>query len=209
MVIKKICVVGCCQGAGATFISTSLAFAMASEVGGVAYIESPPANRYRQESSIADALSIKRKISGSEIIQYNILWKFREKWTDVNLLEWEEDWIEYAIYDNPKSYRGFDLIICVVDSLPSKILASVKTITHLKEYFSNRVLWILNKDYGQNIRVIEKKLGIRFDYIVPIQPQETFYKAEMQGRPLFKTKMMDEGVVKTVKNLAKYIIELY
>lgn len=209
MIIKKICVVGCCQGAGATFISTSLAFAMVSEAGGVAYIESPSANRYREESSIANELSVKIKLSGSETFQYDVLWMFREKWTDVNLLEWEEDWIEYAIYDNPKSYRGFDLIICVVDCLPSKILASIKTIAHFKEYFSNRVLWILNRECGQNIKVIEKKLGIRFDYIVPIQPQETFYKAEMQGRPLFKTKMMDEGVVKAVKNLAKYIIELY
>lgn len=209
MVIKKICVVGCCQGAGATFISTSLAFAMASKVGGVAYIESPSANRFRQESSIADALSIKRKLSRSETVQYDVLWEFREKWADEELLKLERSWIEYAIYDNPISYREFDLIICVVDCLPSKIKASVKTIVHLKEYFSNRVLWILNRDCGQNIRVIEKKLGIRFDYTVPVQPTETFYKAEMQGRPLFKTKMIDEGVVNTVENLAKYIIELY
>lgn len=209
MVIKKICVIGCCQGAGATFISTSLVLAMASEVGGVAYIESPSANKYRQESSVANELSVKRKLSGNEAIQYDVLWEFREKWADEDPLKLERSWIEYAIYDNPKSYRDFDLMICVVDSLPSKILASIKTIAHLKEYFSNRVLWILNREYGQNIRVIEKKLGIRFDYTIPVQPLETFYKAEVQGRPLFKTKMIDEGIVKTVENLAKYIVELY
>lgn len=207
--IKKICVVSGCQGAGTTFISTSLAMVMSMEVDGVAYVESPQANRYRLESSIADQLSIKKKSSSSKTTCYNVLWKFRDAWSDDNPLEWEERWIEYAIYDNPLSYRGFDLMICVVDGMPSKISASTKTVAHLKEYFSNRVLWILNRECGQNIKVIEKKLGIKFDYVVPLQPQETFYKAEIQKIPLIKTKMIKEGVVKAIENLAKHIIELY
>ena len=210
--MKKICVTGGCRGAGTTFIASSLALFLAEIVDGVAFVESPKVNSFKEEPRISDLLSLGDKSSKKRLnVQYNVNWIFREDSIKKSCKNEEERGLNgrYVIYDDPCDFRSFDLIICVVDALPSKVIASVKSTGHLKEYFSGKIFWVLNRGKDEEKRAIEKYLGIKFDAVIPIESAESFYKAERFARPLAKSKFISEDVKISIKNIAEYIASLY
>lgn len=210
--MKKICVTGGCRGAGTTFIASSLALFLAEIVDGVAFVESPKVSNFKEEPRISDLLSLGDKSSKKRLnVQHNVNWIFRED----SIRRGTQDEAgqilngRYVIYDDPCDFRSFDLIICVVDSLPSKVIASVKSTGHLKEYFSGKTFWVLNRGNDEEKRAIEKYLGIKFDAVVPMESAESIYKAERFARPLAKSKFIREDVKISIKNIAEYIASLY
>ena len=210
--MKKICVTGGCRGAGVTFIASSLALFLAEIVDGVAFVESPRTSNFKEEPRISDLLSLGGEHHRKRLnVQHNVNWIFREGGIKKSCKNEEERVLtgRYVIYDSPCDFRSFDLIICVVDSLPSKVIASVKSTGHLKEYFSGKTFWVLNRGKEEEKRAIEKYLGIKFDAIIPIESAESFYKAERFARPLAKSKFIREDVKISIKNIAEYIASLY
>ena len=211
--MKRICVTGGCRGSGTTFIASSLALLLAEIVDGVTFVESPKVSNFKEEPRIWDLLSMEDGRHNNILnVKHNVNWIFREDSINQKYQNDRKSRIlsgSYVIYDDPREYRDFDLIICIVDSLPSKVMASVRKINHLKEYFSNKTLWVLNRGKDEGKRAIEKYLGIKFDVVVPIESTESFYKAERFGRPLAKSKFIDVDVKTSIKKIAEYIASLY
>lgn len=108
----------------------------------------------------------------------------------------------YMIVDNPRpeSLWEADLVICVVDPLPSRIRSEIRQLEALRDNqicFGKRfspllnlpppVLWVLNKDNPQvKHRELERSLNIKFDFAVPLLSPEIFYKAEYSSVPIFQ-----------------------
>ena len=108
----------------------------------------------------------------------------------------------YMIVDNPRpeSLLEADLVICVVDPLPSRIRSGLQQLEALRENkirFGKRfspllnlpspILWVLNKDNPQiSHRELERSLNIKFDFAVPLLSPEIFYKAEYSSVPIFQ-----------------------
>ncbi len=108
----------------------------------------------------------------------------------------------YMIVDNPRpeSLWKADLVICVVDPLPSRLRSGMQQLEALRDNqirFGRRfspllnlpspVLWLLNKDNPQvKHRELERSLNIKFDFAVPLIPSEIFYKAEYSSVPIFQ-----------------------
>lgn len=108
----------------------------------------------------------------------------------------------YMIVDNPRSESLLeaDLVICVVDPLPSRIRSGLQQLEALRENkirFGKRfslllnlpspILWVLNKDNPQiSHRELERSLNIKFDFAVPLLSPEIFYKAEYSSVPIFQ-----------------------
>lgn len=106
------------------------------------------------------------------------------------------------IVDNPRpeSLLEADLVICVVDPLPSRIRSGLQQLEALRDNqirFGKRfspllnlpspVLWVLNKDNPQiGHRELERSLNIKFDFAVPLLFPEIFYKAEYSSVPIFQ-----------------------
>ncbi len=209
---KRICITGGCQGAGATFFATTLAFVLAEKVDGVTFVESPKANRYKEETDLVSQLSMENIVSNRGLrLFHNINWIIRDDYKmnsdGINFIERIPG--KYILCDCPIEYRKYDLIICVVDALPSRVVASKKTVNHFKNYFSNRILWVLNRDFNGDCKKIEKYLGVKFDYIIPAESQELFYKAERFGRPLAKSQYMQKETKEKFQEIASYILSLY
>ncbi len=108
----------------------------------------------------------------------------------------------YMIVDNPRpeSLLEADLVICVVDPLPSRIRSGLQQLEALRDNqirFGKRfspllnlpspVLWVLNKDNPQvGHRELERSLNIKFDFAVPLLSPEIFYKAEYSSVSIFQ-----------------------
>ena len=203
--MKKICVTGGCKAAGATFVASSLAMVLAEVKDGVIFVESPKTSSFKEEASIIDQLSVRNKaLTGRLNIQYNVVWMIGEQ-GDRDM----PPGCSYVIYDSPSDYRNFDLIICVIDALPSKVTASQRSVNHLKSYFANRVFWVLNRGLPEEARRIENFLGISFDAYIPMESQEVFYNAERWGKPLIKSKLVSEYMKQNLEKIAIHITSLY
>lgn len=205
---KNICVIGGCQGAGATFLSTTLAFIMAEKIDGITFVESPSKSGSAKNPSLINQLSMEKVFRNNSLKLFeNVNWIL--SWEEKSLASLEKINGSYKIWDSPNSYRNCDLIICVIDALPSKVMASTARVGHLKAYFSNRIVWVLNRDFNGDRKSIETYLGIKFDFEIPVVEQEIFYRAEKYGRPLAKSKFLDDEIKKRIGIIGDYIISLY
>lgn len=108
----------------------------------------------------------------------------------------------YLILDEPPIARltEAELVICVVDPLPSRLHSGMEKLVCLRENrikagrkFSpvlnlpTPVIWVLNKDNSRvSHRELEDFLKIRFDYVIPLLDERIFYHAEYSGVPIFK-----------------------
>ena len=128
----------------------------------------------------------------------------------------------YMIVDNPRpeSLWEADLVICVVDPLPSRIRSEIRQLEALRDNqicFGKRfspllnlptsVLWVLNKDNPQaGHRELERSLNIKFDFAVPLFSPEIFYKAEYSSVPIFQ--MLEAAACSEFGRLAKSVLKL-
>lgn len=115
----------------------------------------------------------------------------------------------YMVVDAPpkENLQEMDLVVCVTDPLPSKLIAGEDTIKSIRE---NRIrtgrgfaptmniptpcLWVLNKDNPKvNHRQLEKFMKVKFDFAIPMIDPEEFYRAEYNGMPVFKAIMRPGG----------------
>lgn len=128
----------------------------------------------------------------------------------------------YMIVDNPRpeSLWEADVVICVVDPLPSRIRSGLQQLEALRDNqirFGKRfspllnlpspVLWVLNKDNPQiGHRELERSLNIKFDFAVPLLPPEIFYKAEYSSVPIFQ--MLEAAACSEFGRLAKRVLKL-
>lgn len=117
---------------------------------------------------------------------------------------------KYLILDNPKMWRHTDLLIGVIDPLPSRILAGLDTFEALKDeekmglQAGKRVLWVLNKNNPLADRSeTERFLKLKFDFAVSMAPPELFYGAEFACSQM----ALAEDVKGEIRNLVHTILE--
>ena len=108
----------------------------------------------------------------------------------------------YMVVDSPApaTMQEMDLIICIVDPLPSSIIAGSGLAAALRD---NRIrtargygpamndptpcLWVLNKDNPRVAhRELERYLKVKFDFVIPMIDPSEFYRAEYSAMPIFK-----------------------
>lgn len=109
-----------------------------------------------------------------------------------------------------------DLIMCVIDPLPSKVMAAAEHVNFLKENFGETTLWIFNNGRNEDIKYAEKFLEIKADFCIPMEEQQIFYDAQKRhthpavsgssGR--LKPSFKDE-TVEAFNDIAEYILTLY
>ena len=105
-------------------------------------------------------------------------------------------------------YEDMDVIICVIDPMPSKLLSYNNIISKVKalQLGGYRVIWIINKmNYGINKRELKEYLRIREHYEIPLMEGALFYRAEYNCRIPFnsqeireKTKVEFDEIIKTI-----------
>ena len=164
-------------GAGATFVAMNLAFEMAQQSGasgGVAFVEERVSTTggYSAEKMLEVDPHYRRiSAKGKTNIYKNVNWVFGSD----NLRSTAG---RFIIADDPESLEEPDLIVAVIDPLPSRIEAGLATYEELRKQ-QVPVIWIANKVNPQaGIREVERFLKMKFDYRVDMLAPEIFYKAE-------------------------------
>lgn len=224
---------GSCSGSGSTFIATSLAFAAAQYRDGITYLEGQ--GHDREHSLPFYELSLDKHISPRRFVDF-----FKEKEEGrltnnrVNLYG-NVNWVvrvtnsptvitpgevagEYIIWDNPSELRNSDLIICVVDSLPCRVIAGKKIVDICRKNYADKTLWLFNRtDTQREAKDAEKFFKVKGNFYVPAQPWKDFCRAQnlctslmdpvnlnniMTPKPLPKLKAV-------VEELVQYTLTLY
>ncbi len=117
---------------------------------------------------------------------------------------------KYLVLDSPKMWRQTDLLIGVIDPLPSRVLSGLDTFEALKNeekmglQAGSRVIWVLNKNNPIADRAeIERYLKLKFDFAVSMAAPELFYGAEFACGQM----PLPEEVKGDIRNLVHTILE--
>ena len=178
----KIAVVGVGNGAGASFVAECFAWGMGKLVDGVSYLES---------ETCPD--NLKTTAGGRVSSDYmpplsSALPPLPER------PRWEDMRGRYIIVGEPEIERLAEssIVICIVDPLPSRVQSGADLASAIKENrmkvgrklspllnLPTPVLWVINKDNEKvNHRLLERFLGVTFDFRLPLLDARLFYAAE-------------------------------
>ena len=101
------------------------------------------------------------------------------------------------ILDEPPQaqWQRCDVLVCVVDPLPARVLAGLARHHRLRAEQKEResrgehsLLWVMNKENpAVDRRELERFLKIRFDAALPLLPTEFFYQAAYQEMPWIRS----------------------
>lgn len=101
------------------------------------------------------------------------------------------------ILDEPPQaqWQRSDVLVCVVDPLPARVLAGLARHHCLRAEQKEResrgehsLLWVMNKENpAVDRRELERFLKIRFDAALPLLPTEFFYQAAYQEMPWIRS----------------------
>jgi len=113
---------------------------------------------------------------------------------------------KYIIVDSPQNTEDMDVIVCVVDPLPSRIMAGLETFRRIKEQQLVPVIWVMNKaNSAAGRREVETFLRLRFTHSIPLVEAEAFYRAEFRcTQPVFEHGMA--GTDEAFRRLAEEIL---
>ena len=92
-------------------------------------------------------------------------------------------------------WQRCDVLVCVVDPLPARVLAGLARHHRLRAEQKEResrgehsLLWVMNKENpAVDRRELERFLKIRFDAALPLLPTEFFYQAAYQEIPWIRS----------------------
>ena len=176
------------HGAGATFIAMNLAFQMAEMQEGITFVSGKEREEGKQDAAHLLAVDSRyRKQSGRRPAnmykKVNWLTEAQEIWSQH--YEYRHIPGKFIVVDDPDNMEDLDIVVAIVDPLPSRIEAGIDTYTMLRE-LDIPVIWVLNKNNGHaGVRATEKFLRIKFDFYVEMLPAEIFYKAEYDCTQVF------------------------
>ena len=206
----KIAVVGVGNGAGASFVAECFAWGMRKLVDGVSYLES---------ETCPD--NLKTTAGGRVPSDYmtplsSALPPLPER------PRWEEVRGRYIIVGEPEIERLAEssIVICIVDPLPSRVQSGAELASAIKENrikvgrklspllnLPTPVLWVINKDNEKvNHRLLERFLGVTFDFRLPLLDARLFYAAEYSQQSI--TDELAAAAGKGDKAAAEFIDEL-
>lgn len=207
--MKKIIeIVSPCVGGGATFVATNLSLIMGRYQDGVAYLEGRQHTDHSlpfYELSLDKHINKKRLVDFSELkslgkptdnrvnLYDNVNWAVRltdSLGEQAVLSEVEPHDIagRYILWDSgtrngcrEKSCSEPDLILCVIDTLPSKVLAAAENIEELKARYHDKIRWVFNRSEAKTITEAEKFLGIKGDFSISEEAAEKIAESQRVG----------------------------
>jgi len=195
---QVIGVTGIGRGAGATFTAMGLALQMAEMTEGVTFAEGKL--QADGEHSAGRLLAVDRRFDKRTGARTNIYHKVNWAFCEPDMQEKAEpDYRslpgKHIIIDSPQNIDDMDLIVCVVDPLPSRIMAGLETFRRIKEQTLVPVIWVMNRSSSAvSRREVETFLRTKFTHAIPLIPAEIFYKAEFScTQPLLKPGMAGAG----------------
>lgn len=183
--LLRIGFVGIGEGVGTTTVAAAAAAAIGKQHGRTVFLAD--AAQRDGKASAAESLCLTKALKGGRQVLYqNVNWKLvpNEKKLPAG---------SYVIVDQPPQLQwpACDVLVCVIDPLPSRILAGLGRYRLLREEENQRLLrreksllWVQNKaNVAADVQEAERFLKLRFDVALPLLPQEFFYEAEYQQRP--------------------------
>ncbi|MBR3706857.1 MAG: hypothetical protein IKM19_07785 [Firmicutes bacterium] len=220
---QVIGVIGIGRGAGATFAAMGLAVKMAEMTEGVTFAD----GRQHEEGghSARRLLAVDRHFEKKAAamgsgpgkrtnIYHKVNWAVcgqLHPGADGHETEAEEpDYRtfpgKYIIVDSPQHTEDMDVIVCVVDPLPSRIMAGLETFRRIREQQMVPVIWVMNKaSSAAGRREVETFLRLRFTHSIPLVEAEAFYRAEFRcTQPVFEHGMA--GTDEAFRRLAEEIL---
>ncbi len=235
---NKICVTGLSKGAGTTFVATLLARYFSLQKQAVAYLElEAPTNdrpllydsvdmeqRFNKKifHSFHESVQKGEKIRGKKNIDENINWgivapSFRDnlipltKEEEIRLLSNISGNTVIATCDNTSCFSEFDCIVCVVDPLPSKLLASEARLKKLKkiELEYDNILWVINKfNKGVSLKDIKKLIKAKDVFCIDKIDDAHIYTNEFQCKFHYRNKQVKDITDKSVSKIAANIASI-
>lgn len=99
------------------------------------------------------------------------------------------------VIDSDEYLDEADMIVCVIDPLPSKILQNIEKIKALKkmEYEGYNVVWIVNKmNKGVSLSQLKKSLKLGEVHTINFIEQEAIYQNEYSGSGILRSGKVGE-----------------
>ena len=93
---------------------------------------------------------------------------------------------EWIVADNPplEMLHRFDMVIGVIDPLPSRVFAGTETYEHLRDLCSSgmHILWVVNCDNTEvNHGELRRFLRLKEYHSIPLTDQAVFYRAQYES----------------------------
>lgn len=106
----------------------------------------------------------------------------------------------FRVIDDPDDLSSSDLVVSVIDPLPSLLMEGAAAIREIMEYRGETV-WVINRDnQGVNRRTLKKYLGFLPEYSQEEIPRETICRAEYNC-----VELPEIAELKGIEELAEYI----
>lgn len=99
-----------------------------------------------------------------------------------------------------------DLIVAVIDPLPSKVLQNLEAVKRLKqlEYEGQKVVWIVNKmNKGVDLGQIVKNLKLTMHFELEFLPAEVLYGSQFKGQALVENGKLLDAFTPTFERIIK------
>ena len=197
----RIGFVGISEGVGTTTVAAAAAAAIGKQYGRTVFLAD--AAQRDGKASAAESLCLTKALKGGRQVLYqNVNWQLQPSGKKLPAGG-------YVIADQPPQtqWHACDVLVGVIDPLPSRILAGIKRYRLLREEENQRLLrqeksllWVQNKaNAAADARETERFLKLRFDAALPLLPQEFFYEAEYQQRP-WLAKLYERSTFSSVAN---------
>lgn len=113
--------------------------------------------------------------------------------------------------ETEKIMSEMDIIIFIIDPLPSKLLCGYDVICRIKKYQNEggNVVWLLNKyNNGISRKELEDFLRQKEDFKLPVLPAEDIYSAEYNCRIPYSMKQIKGEIKNTISGIAHRIITI-
>ncbi|MBN7772879.1 hypothetical protein [Clostridium aminobutyricum] len=107
-------------------------------------------------------------------------------------------------HDTEEIIREMDLIIFVIDPLPSKLISGYPSLCQMKnlEMKGQKIIWLVNKyNEGVNKREFNTFIKVKNYIIVPMVQQQSFYLAEYNCRIPYSVKSIAEVMTEPLEKI--------
>lgn len=121
------------------------------------------------------------------------------------------DWIicDLGSRFNRESMEDMDVLIGVIDPLPSKLLATQASYLQMRaeEFGGRRLIWVINKyNSGVNNKLLRRSLKLKNPITLPLIPEEWFYVAQYHCRLPFEQAEIKKIARSPIEELVKHHI---
>lgn len=234
----RIGVVGIGRGAGTSFVATSLAIKIASaDERATAFIEI--ADGPGGKTWVYDLAGIDKRFAGREYVSMHGMVRQGNYIRGLSNMDRRVNWAlvtpdernrnmstikisrlinnvagdvvvcDLGTYINEDLLEDMDVLVCVVDPKPSRLIGCRDVYRKLKQQqvAGRKLIWVVNKvNGGINRRCFRDYMKIRTSYEIPLIKEVHFYAAEYNCRFPIEQREIEKAAGKTIEDIVKELI---